>query len=413
MERLLDTLFLFLTKLYLAKGQHQTVVIAGSIGKTSTTQAIASVLSSTYRVVSTKQNYNTPRGVALTVFDQSIPTSRIKWLYLLLSALYKSIFRTPRFDWLVLELGTDKPGDLGAFAFLHPDIAVVTAVTPEHMEFFGSIDAVAKEELTVCSYATKTLINADLVDNGYVTRHRGDTEVIYYGRTADNSVKHVSGEVVIVLDGIRINSSEFALLGGSGESTLLASALVGKLAGMDGVSIKDALLSLRPVPGRMNKFAGKAGSVIVDDTYNSSPAAVRSALDYLYAQKATKRIALLGMMNEMGEESPAMHAQVGSWCDPKKLDLVVTLGKDANSYLAERAEKAGCRVIRAESPRQAGEIIAKLLSMGVVVLAKGSQNGVYAEEAVKLLLADKSDIDKLVRQHTYWPKKKADYFVNI
>ncbi len=410
MEIFLDKIFLMLARLYLTKGRHQTVVITGSVGKTSVTQAIATLLSEDYVVKTTKQNYNTHRGVPLTVFDLSIPASRRGWLGLLIQASMKALFTWPKFSMLVLELGSDKPGDIAKFAFLRPDIAVVTATTPEHMEYFKTLDAVAEEELSASMFSSEVIINTDLVPAKFIKKYSKDLSAILYGAETSNTVQIDKGEVIISVEDSRINSTDFNLIGASGLSTLLASALVAKRLGMDGISIKKGLLRIRPVAGRMNKFTGLNGSTIIDDTYNSSPEAVKVALDYLYEQKATKRIALLGMMNEMGEVSEQLHRKVGSWCDPSKLSLLVTLGEDANLYLAEEAEENGCKVIRTNSPYDAGDIIKKYLSMGTVVLAKGSQNGVYAEEAVKSWLSDPSDEHKLVRQTSYWPSKKAKQF---
>jgi UDP-N-acetylmuramoyl-tripeptide--D-alanyl-D-alanine ligase len=112
------------------------------------------------------------------------------------------------------------------------------------------------------------------------------------------------------------------------------------------------------------------------------------------------------MMNELGETSAAAHKQLGQLCDPKKLDLVVTLGRDANDYLAPAAKQQGCKVVVSDSPYEAGRLIAQAIRPGACVLVKGSQNGVFAEEAIKSLLADASEAKKLVRQSDAWLRKK-------
>jgi UDP-N-acetylmuramoyl-tripeptide--D-alanyl-D-alanine ligase len=178
-------------------------------------------------------------------------------------------------------------------------------------------------------------------------------------------------------------------------------------------AIQAGLLGLRPVAGRMNKLNGIKQSTIIDDTYNSSPEAAKAALDYLYSQDAPQKIALLGMMNELGGESARFHDELGNYCDPAHLELVVTLGEDANTYLATAAEKRGCVVIRTASPVEAASRISEQMKNGALILAKGSQNGVYAEEAVKRLLANSADQSRLVRQHDYWPAKKAKQFPEL
>jgi UDP-N-acetylmuramoyl-tripeptide--D-alanyl-D-alanine ligase len=199
-------------------------------------------------------------------------------------------------------------------------------------------------------------------------------------------------------------------LGEHGVKVALSAVAVADMLGMDTAEIIDAAQRLTPFSGRMQILEGKQHSMIIDDTYNSSPLAVKAALDVLYRAKASKRIALLGSMNEMGDSSEAAHQEVGGYCDPAKLDVVATVGAEANQYLAPAAIKRGCAVVTFTSPYDAGEWAAKQLQPGAVVLAKGSQNGVFVEEAVKLLLADPSDVAKLVRQSRFWTTRKRQQF---
>jgi UDP-N-acetylmuramyl pentapeptide synthase len=115
-------------------------------------------------------------------------------------------------------------------------------------------------------------------------------------------------------------------------------------------------------------------------------------------------------MNELGNASEDAHRQIGRYCEPKQLDLVVTIGPDANAYLAPEAQKLGCTVASFDDPYSAGEYVRNRMKSRALVLAKGSQNGVYAEEAVKLLLQNSSDANRLVRQSSVWLAKKAKNF---
>jgi UDP-N-acetylmuramyl pentapeptide synthase len=118
-------------------------------------------------------------------------------------------------------------------------------------------------------------------------------------------------------------------------------------------------------------------------------------------------------MNELGKHSKELHEQTGKLCDPKQINLVVTIGKDANKYLASEAEKRGCKVMRCPSPYHAADVVRPLLKKEAVILAKGSQNGVFAEEALKELLADAKDAKKLVRQSRRWLKYKESHFHDV
>ena len=111
-------------------------------------------------------------------------------------------------------------------------------------------------------------------------------------------------------------------------------------------------------------------------------------------------------MNELGETSAREHEELGAYCRADELDCVVTIGEKSREYLAPMAEKAGCRVKSFMNPVEAGEFVRSIVKSGAIILAKGSQNGVFAEEAVKLLLEDSSDTSKLVRQSKGWMEKK-------
>jgi UDP-N-acetylmuramoyl-tripeptide--D-alanyl-D-alanine ligase len=170
--------------------------------------------------------------------------------------------------------------------------------------------------------------------------------------------------------------------------------------------IKRAVREIKSFAGRMQRLQGIKNSIIIDDSYNASPEAMKIALDTLYSFEAPKKIAILGMMNELGAISEEEHRKVGRYCDPKLLDLVVTVGKDANAFLAPEAKRSGCTVYEAKNALDAGLFVKEKIKDGSVVLAKGSQNGVFVEEALKPLLKNKSDFSKLVRQEEYWMKKK-------
>jgi len=163
------------------------------------------------------------------------------------------------------------------------------------------------------------------------------------------------------------------------------------------------------VPGRMNILRGVEDSIIIDDTYNSSPVAASAALQSLYSLQAPERIAILGSMNELGATSAAEHEKLGNLCDPNMLSWVITIGEEAEKYLAPAARSRGCQVKSFKRAIDAGAFAHSVLEKGAAVLAKGSQGGVYAEEAVKILCV-MSEESELVRQSPEWIKIKDDFF---
>ncbi|MFO0882505.1 MAG: UDP-N-acetylmuramoyl-tripeptide--D-alanyl-D-alanine ligase [Candidatus Saccharimonadales bacterium] len=409
--------WLFTAQLKQIIKNHNPIVIAvvGSVGKTSTKSALKTILSEKYRVLAQDGNYNTPISVPFIFFERSLPTlhNPFGWLAAWLAG-EKRIHGSFDYDVVIVELGTDKPGDIAEFKdTLKPDIAVITAVSPEHMEFFGTLEAVAKEELSIASFSDKIVINADDVDQGFIESFvPANKPVVLFGSATDtNNFLFENNAVTITLgDDKKSITAQTQLIARQSIKSVVASAVVGHLLEMNIEQITTGIGKVTQPSGRMQLLKGIKNSTIIDDSYNASPLAVKAALSTLYAQHASQHIALLGNMNELGESSRQAHEEIGMLCDPKYLNLVVTLGKDANEYTATQAEAAGCTVIRANSPYEAGNVIANNLQEGAAILIKGSQNGVFSEESIKTLLANPDDAKKLVRQSDFWLAKKRAQF---
>ncbi len=367
-----------------SKHSFKTIAVVGSIGKTSTKSAIATMLGNKYRVMYQNGNYNDLVSVPLVYFGQDIPPilNIVKWLALLLKNERK--LRQPYpFDFVVLELGTDAPGQIEQFGrFVDADLAVVTALTQEHMENFNDIRDVAQEELSVASFSKVVLVNSQLCPKNLL----GDVKYKLYGEDV---------------------GSEYWLY------SVQAAEAVAAHFGMSKQEIKNGKKQIKPMLGRMNRLDGIKESIIIDDTYNSSPDAAIAALGVLRGSNSPQKIAILGSMNELGAVSAESHSQVGKVCQPSWLDCVVTIGEEANRYIAPVAKENGCKVFEFTNPKLAGKYVRSVVESGAVVLAKGSQNGVFAEEAVKELLADSKDVSKLVRQSKSWMSKKNRQFEGL
>lgn len=401
-----------------AKHKPITVAVAGSIGKTGTKTAIATVLSEHFKVQWQDGNYNDIVSVPLIFFGQKMPAlyNPIGWLKVFaVSELY--IQTNYKYQVVVVELGTDYRGNLDLFKKnISVDYGVLTAIAPEHMENFKDIDAVADEELTIADIATTVLVNTEVTDEKYIRRIKSPLTYGYDPKDtcsiqAETLTKDLKRPLRLRLVGAGEEfTCEVPLIGKQGLPAIAAATLLAHKLKLSKEEIGRGLDKLQPLQGRMNPLKGVHGSLLIDDTYNSSPEAAIAALDTLYEVDAKQKIAVLGRMNELGSYSRELHQKVGDYCDPEKLDLLVTIGDDANDYIAGSAEKRGCRVFRSPTPYHAADVVASLIHSNTVVLAKGSQNGVYAEEAVKLLLKNSEDISKLVRQSKSWLKIKEDCF---
>lgn len=397
-----------------ARHEFKVVAVVGSVGKTSTKLAIAELLNKSMRVRYQTGNYNDRVTVPLVFFGLREPNiyNVIAWIKAF-GVTQSEIALPYPYDVVVVELGTDGPGQIEQFAYLKPDVTVVTAVSEEHMEYFATLDSIATEELGVFEFSRQVLVNGDDIPGEYLAgREFTEFSLIserahYYAGAKADGLRGQKLEVRLP-DG-RVHAA-IHYLGEAGAKTVLAAAAVADMLGVKKAGIAEGMESLYPFAGRMQVLDGIKSAVIIDDTYNASPLAVRAALDTLYAAKSKQRIAILGSMNELGAYSRKAHEEVGAYCDPKKLSVVVTIGKDAKKWLAPAARDRGCTVHSFDGPYDAGAYLSGKLEKGAVVLAKGSQNGVFAEEAIKPLLADPTDAAKLVRQSPYWLAKKQRQF---
>lgn len=396
------------------KNKITVVAVAGSVGKTSTKLAIAKTLSGSKKVRYQEGNYNDRVTVPLIFFGHEQPGiyDIVGWRRIIRKNQQQLKKRYP-YDVVVVELGTDAPGQLKQFAYLQPDILVLTAIADEHMEYFKTLEAVAAEELVPISFSEKILVNADDVPPEYMPQ---TTHLSYgleggdYTAAKRKPVGLQGQQMTFRLPGDKEFTAEVGTLGDQGAKIVLAAVAVADMIGVSTAKTKQALKAITPVAGRMQILAGKRGSLIIDDTYNASPVAVEAALDVLYNAPAKQRIAILGTMNELGQDSSMLHSEIGGYCDPSKLDLVVTIGREAAENLAPVAENQGCKVKSFVSPYDAGRYVAEHIKPESVILAKGSQNGVFAEEAVKILLANQNQARKLVRQSSYWMARKQIQF---
>lgn len=406
---------------FAAHPEVKLIIVAGSVGKTSTKTAIATMLSQRYRVRMHEGNHNTPMSVPLAILGVPYPDnvrSFGAWRTALKGARARILAPTD-VDVIIQELGADHPGDIQAFGrYLKPYMGVITAVTPEHMEYFQTIEAVAREELAAANFSQIALINRDDIDGKY-SEYLTNANLDTYGTSAaaeyhfeqqdftpenGHTGKFVGPELPSGVDVV------VKVLGDHNLRPAIAASAVGLKFGMASEDIKSGLEKVRPVPGRMNLLKGLNGSMLIDDTYNSSPAAASSAIQTFYGIEAPQRIAIMGSMNELGQSSQVEHEKIGHMFNIDMVNWVITVGADAAKYLAPAARAQGCQVKSFANAVQAGAFAHSVMEAGALVLVKGSQGDVYCEEAVKILLLDQADASQLVRQSPAWMATKEAFF---
>lgn len=396
------------------------IAVAGSVGKTSTKRALATLLSQRYRVRMQEGNHNSEISVPMAILGIEMPGkvhNIFSWLGVFRAARHR-VKRPTDVDIIIQELGTDHIGDIAAFGeYLTPDISLVTAVTAEHMEFFGSIETVAREELSIAKFSRFVLINRDDVD-GRFSEFLANANFSTYGTTGVAEYRFeeqaftpdVGYQGNVMANGVQPFAATINVTGEHSLRPIIGAIAASMLMGLSPAEVVQGLSLIKPVPGRMNLLRGIQGTTIIDDTYNSSPAAAAAALQTLYSfDQAPQRIAVLGDMRELGASSQAEHEKLGALCDPGLLAWVVTVGPETEQFLAPIARRRGCQVHVARNAIEAGKFVRSVTIDQAVILVKGSQNEIFLEECVKELCNMTEDIE-LVRQSPEWMRVKDRFF---
>jgi len=413
-------------RLLLLQKKPKIIAITGSVGKTTTKDAIFAVVTSAFHARKSEKSFNSEFGVPLTILGLDTAWgSAWGWLHNVCIGAYRALVPGAYPAYLVLEIGADHPGDISNVArWLKPDIAVITALPeiPVHVEYFDSPEAVVREKLSLFSYLKNggaIVINSD--DERLRTAVKKLAHVYSYGfeegalvHAHDEGVRYEHGKpsgMHMRLD-VLGSSVPVVMNGALGRPRLyaaLAALTVAQILDIDWIQASQALQELPPTPGRMRLLPGVNGSTIIDDSYNSSPIAVASALETLYQLNASgRKVAILGDMRELGSYSAAAHRKAGELA--ANVDLLVTLGVESR-VLAEAAKKAGLpekrlRIYGYEESEQLGKDLAPHLKEGDIVLVKGSQNRIRLERAVRELMVEPEKAKELlVRQDEEWVKR--------
>jgi len=344
---------------YRKKFDVQTVAITGSNGKTTTKDMIGSVLAQKYKVIKSPRSYNTQVGVPLTLFnlDQDVEV-------------------------LVVELGASMMGEIAHLTQIsQPDIGVITNIASAHLEFFGSFENVIRAKFELLDNMSEdkiAVLNSD--DESLSTRIPKERKrVLTFGiaKKADFWAQDIvfsdKGEVGFVLN--KKFPVQLKLIGQHNVYNASAAFAVGNLLGVDSEKIIKALESFIPPDLRMELLEFN-GIRLINDSYNANPVSMENALKTLEQIKTSgRKIALLGDMLELGEESKKLHKKLGYKVFDSGVDLLVTVGRDSK-WIAQGAIEKGLEnssVMRFENKKEATEFLNKNLKQGDLVLVKGSR----------------------------------------
>ncbi len=344
------------------------VGVTGSMGKTTTKEAIAHVLASRFRVLKSEGNFNNHFGLPLMLLKLE-----------------------PEHDIAVIEMGMSHAGEIRALAKIAlPETGVVTNVAPVHLEFFDSVAGIAraKYELVESLPTSGTaILNAD---DEYVSQFgRGfKGSVVTYGKTATADVRAekiqslgAEGSAFDVVTHGGRQGARLPLVGEHNILNALAAIAVALTQGFKLEEAVDALATLAPADKR-GQVLHLGNITVLNDCYNCNPNALQAMVDTLAGMNAKRRVAVIGAMLELGPTSEELHREAGAHIAKKNIDVLLGV-RGAAKVMVGAAKKAGIRAEFVETPEEAGEWLARETRDGDVVLLKASR-GVKLEKALEI-----------------------------
>ncbi len=405
MSRLIQRLTKLLARLTIAKFKPKIIGVTGSVGKTSTKEAIYTLLATTKRVRRTAGNFNGELGLPLTIVgdwseEQLRPIARdskhisrfVKGLFFLrIFCIAAARLVLPR-SWqtfpevIVLEYGADKPGDLAYLTSIaRPDISVVTAVgdIPVHVQFYESVESVTREKshlIEVLPPEGTAVLNAD-DSRVFAMREKTKASCMTYGfagaalmrisdfenqyvTTATGASKPTGALFKLNYGGasvaVRLNNT-------AGTSQVYAAAAAACVAVASGLSLEQAAAGLAqyvPPPHRLHFLDGKGGVMLVDDSYNASPLSMASAIAAVKDLPAKRKVAILGDMRELGKFSEQAHQQIGEMARGV-FDVIIAVGEESKVMKADQWFSDAVSAL---------EPVKQLVRSGDLVLVKASHS---------------------------------------
>jgi UDP-N-acetylmuramoyl-tripeptide--D-alanyl-D-alanine ligase len=350
--------------------------VTGSVGKTTTKEAIAHLLSSRFRVLKSEGNFNNHFGLPLMLLKLE-----------------------PGHEAAVIELGMSHTGEIAALARIaQPEIGVVTCVAPVHLEFFKSVAEIARAKFELIESlpaGATAVLNAD---DEYVSQFGRDFhgKVVTFGMRASAEVRAENieprgpaGSVFDIVVGSCRETAVLPLVGKHNVYNALAAVAVALERGLTPSEAVAALAALTPADKR-GQVLQLGNITVINDCYNSNPKALEAMVDALSAMPAKRRIVVAGEMLELGPTGEELHRQCGRHIAEKKIDVLVGV-RGLAQHMVEAAKKAGTQAEFVASPEEAGQWLAREARGGDVILLKASR-GVKLEKALETVVGRQSSV---------------------
>ncbi len=363
--------------------------ITGSIGKTTTKDALYTILREHCSVRTNIANYNNEIGVPLTIIGaRTGGRSLVGWLRVAAVWLWTVVLQRQYPAVLVLELGIDHVGDMAYLVdMVAPQIGVVTVVHGVHAEKLGSVATIAREKGVLVRRLPDdgvAILNADDVRVAKMARKTAARVLTYSATNCDGAQVCASDIVQNGRNGIALKVNEGAvsvpvrlphIIGTQMVPSILAAIAAARAYGMNLADIAQALEHFTPPSRRMNLIALHGDITVIDDSYNAAPASMRGALAALGVFPTQgRRIALLGDMKELGDVQEAEHRALADEIDKNAIDVVFCVGEQMQA-LAEQLHAHRAKVQHYASVDALLQTLEQSFFLsGDVVLLKGSNS---------------------------------------
>jgi UDP-N-acetylmuramoyl-tripeptide--D-alanyl-D-alanine ligase len=412
-------------KLILFRYKPKIIAITGTVGKTSAKEAVYKVVSSKFSAAKSEKSYNSEFGVPLSIIGAKSGWNNIfAWIFNLLKGIKVLLLKKDYPKWLILEIGVNKPDDMKKLvSWIKPNISVITALgeIPVHVEYFKDAEDLIKEKgklvqvLTEENYAV--LNGDDQAIVGLKEKIRAQTMSYGFSEGLDlmASNYHITFQENNEPDGITFkvdykgNIVPFRLHNVFGKQAVyasLAALAVGSVLDLNLVEMAESLSFCEFPPGRLKLLKGIKHSLIIDDSYNSSPLAVKIAIEALQEIPAKRKIAVLGDMLELGKYTIEEHKKLGRLLKDIA-DFIFLIGP-RSKFAGEEARAIGVdpkNIFEFSSSEEAKKKVQEIIKEGDLILVKGSQ-AMRMEKITEEIMADPELKEKLlVRQEKEWSNK--------
>lgn len=402
----------YYAKILVKKFNPVVVAVTGSVGKTTTKEAIYLVLHSHFgdKVRKNEGNLNAEIGLPLTILGYKKQPHKLLWPAFLISAYFRT--RAKKYPkYLILEMGVERRGDIEYLSSIaKPTVAVITSLGGAHLTNFHDKSEYQREKLSIIDKVLENgvvIVNGDDetlsgLENDNVKQIGIDSKRCDY--TAEDIKIDVNGSTYRAVSTGHKISVETPLLGYQAIYAQLFAFAVADYFDIQLISLGKIFKSQKSLSGRLNVISGIKNTIIIDDTYNANPTSVRAAIDLMKKLARKKRTVLvLGQMNELGSDEKNEHLAIASYAK-NKIDQAIFTGKHAEVMSKEfgKTKSVACKNVT-----ELFSHITELIEIGDMILVKASQNNNYFEEIVKKLMKNPADSNKLlVRQGKEWLNKK-------